>query len=142
MKTEFKLFSAATILLVFGLAACSASGQTAADPLESTSWELVSFGGTPVMEGTTVTASFADGQVTGEGGCNSYGGSYQVDGENIEFNEVVMTMMACMEPEGVMDQETAVMAYLNDAQTFEIDADGQLHIYRADGEGLVFAPGE
>ena len=142
MKSKFTFISTVSVLLVFVLGACSTVNQATNDLLEGTSWKLTSYGGTAVLEGTTVTANFADGEMNGSGGCNSYGGSYQVNGNKIQMENLMMTLMACLNPEGVMDQEAAVFGFLQNAETFEINAEGQLLIYNAHGEALTFVPAE
>jgi heat shock protein HslJ len=54
---------------------------------EDIPWALVS------PEGPSAT--FADGKVTGSGGCNQFGGSYTQDGDALEIGEIVSTQMAC-----------------------------------------------
>ena len=51
---------------------------------------------------------------------------------------VAITEMACTEPEGVMEQETAFMEFITQAQTFRITGK-QLQIFRPDGKALTFA---
>ena len=54
-------------------------------------------------------------------GCNTGGGSYAVDGENISFGDIVTTKMACLGP--AMQVENAVLQVLStDGLTFSIDA--------------------
>ena len=49
------------------------------------------------MTGVTVTAEFAAGKVTGNSGCNRYGGSYRVDGDKLTIGpEIASTLMACV----------------------------------------------
>lgn len=111
------------------------------DPLEGTSWVLLAYGNTNPIPGRNVTMMFEDGQVRGSGGCNSYSGPYQVHGDQITFDQVGMTLMACPEPLGLMEQETAFMQFLGAAQTFSLEK-GQLKIFRSDGEALTFVPEE
>jgi heat shock protein HslJ len=42
-----------------------------------------------------------------------------------------------MEPEGIMEQEQLIMSFLSDAQEYRLE-DGQLEIFRSDGEALAF----
>jgi heat shock protein HslJ len=128
------------MLIVMLLSACSNNENPVGDPLSGTSWELVYYRKSPVIEGVTVTADFEEGQVKGSSGCNSYSGSYQVEGDKISFGPLMSTLMACLDPEGVMDQETMYLAWLQDAQTYQIQ-DDQLLIFRSDGEALTFVPG-
>ncbi len=48
-----------------------------------------------------------------------------------------MTEMFCMEPEGVMDQESAYLEMLGNAVTFELGG-GVLTIVTGPGESLTF----
>jgi len=121
------------------LTACSSTQPEVEDPLAGTSWDLVFYRKSTVIEGSDVTAEFVDGEVAGSAGCNRYSGSYEVDGNKIKFGPVMSTLMACMDPEGIMDQETMILAWLQDAQTYQIQED-QLMIFRSDGEALTFIP--
>jgi len=114
---------------------------TARDPLAGTAWQLSAFGNTPPLEGTTLTATFKDGQLGGSSGCNSYGGTYKAKGDKLTFGALAMTEMACLDPQGVMEQETMYLEWLGAAERYEIKG-GQLLIYRADGEALAFVPQE
>jgi heat shock protein HslJ len=119
------------------LSACTLVDQPSEDPLDGTSWVLFAYGKTKPIDGTRITAEFMDGEIRGSAGCNSYFGSYKIDGNSIEMSEIGATLMACMEPEGIMEQEQFIMSFLSDAQEYRLD-DGQLQIYRLDGEALVF----
>jgi heat shock protein HslJ len=87
---------------------------------------------------STLTIHFEDGQVSGNGGCNSYGGEYRVSGDKLKLEKLMSTLMACADP-AMMEQETIFMQALGDAQRFDI-ADGRLQVYGSDGEALTFVP--
>ena len=140
MKKLFAYIPLAGMILLF-LAACAGASTGTSDPLDGTSWELWAFRKTKPIPGTTFTATFEDGQVRGSAGCNSYGGSYQIDGDRIFVGEMVSTEMACLDPEGLMEQESYLLEFLGDAQTFQVDEE-QLQIFRSDGEALTFQPQE
>ena len=95
------------------------------DDLEGSTWtvEQLDVQGTMTapLEGTTITASFADGQVSGIASCNNYFGAYEVDGDTITFGPVGTTLMAC-EP-AFSDQEFAYLASLDAADTYAVDGD-------------------
>jgi heat shock protein HslJ len=100
-----------------------APGET---PLTGTTWQLVNYGNpddqTSLEEGTTITAVFlpdtdTTGTISGNATCNNYNGGYTLDGETITFGPIAGTMMMC--PIGA-DQETAYLAALQSAQTYEI----------------------
>jgi len=128
-----------TVLLVSaGITGCASDS---AAELEDKRWVLESYGDPDnpqdVIEDTTVSAEFSEGQVNGKAGCNNYFGSYEISGTEITFGPVGSTEMYCMDPEGVMDQETAYLSALTAAEKFEI-RDGALHITYSDNQVLVF----
>lgn len=135
------------VLLVVGfvalLSACAPQGDTMTDTvadLENTSWRLAYYGTsgdtTDVIEGTEVTLQFeGDGQAGGNGGCNSYGTTYEVSNGALSFGEIVTTLMACS-GEGIMEQEDAYLAALRSAEAFEVTAD-QLEILYDGGDRVL-----
>jgi heat shock protein HslJ len=129
--------------LIWLLAACGAAGSvgnTAA--IEGNLWRLVEYGpaDAPIaaLPDVSVTVKFDAGNtVGGSGGCNSYGGNYQLNGQSLRISQVVSTMMAC-ENTAVMDQESRYLAALGSATALHvagtdlmIDYDGgKLHFTR------------
>ena len=85
-------------------------------PFEETNWGLkfMSSGddAAPLLPFTEVTAVFADGQVTGSGGCNTYSAQYTRAGANLTIGAIAVTAMQCSEPAGVMEQEAVFLANL------------------------------
>lgn len=115
------------------------SAGTEENSLENTHWRLVSFGDLgseqgPV-EGSLVTLILANGQAGGYGGCNSYGGTYQVEGDSITFDEMVRTERAC-EDERITEQENRYFQALESVARFE-RSDNLLVLSDADGNGLL-----
>ena len=107
-------------------------------------WVLLSFveGGSsvPVIAGTEITATFsADGEVSGNGGCNGYQGSYAAGEGSISFGAVAITEIGCSEPEGILEQETRFVVTFTQAETYRF-ADGNLALEVGSGRELVFAP--
>jgi heat shock protein HslJ len=107
-------------------------------PLVGTIWRLVSYGDpddpTGVEMGTSITAEFSpendtSGTASGNATCNSYTTGYALDGDQISFGPVAETRMMC--PVGA-DQETAYLAALGTAETFQI-LGPNLQITYADG---------
>ena len=88
------------------------------------------------MTARQLLLSFKDGQVSGNGGCNSYGGEYKINGKEIKIRMLVSTLMACTD-QSVTDQESAYLKFLGDAQRINV-TDSQLQIFRSDGEALTF----
>jgi len=134
-KSGFLLWLACVALLT--TAGCQSVDGSRTPTLDGSSWELYTYRKTKPIEGTTITAAFADGEIRGTAGCNSYFGSYTTNGARIEFGGLGWTAMACLDPPGVMEQETLVMDFFIKAERFELE-DDRLTIYRADGEALTF----
>ncbi|WFN33590.1 META domain-containing protein [Methanogenium sp. S4BF] len=114
--------------------------------LAGTKWELTGYnngagGFVSVVTGSSVTAMFGeDGQMSGNAGCNSYSGSYVVSGKSISIGPLAMTEMYCMDPDGVMDQESAYFAAVQAAASYRVGA-GELSLVSADGRQMaVFGP--
>jgi heat shock protein HslJ len=105
-----------------------ATFAAASQELSGTSWIVTNYNNgreavVGVITGTEITASFAeDGQVSGTAGCNSYFASYEADpaAGTITIGDVGSTMMACAEPEGIMEQEQEYLAALATAATYRI----------------------
>lgn len=68
-----------------------------------------------------VTAVFAeDGTLSGNAGCNTYSGSYTVDGDKIDIGPLLSTMKACADD--IMAQEAAFLKALEASTVFAIQA--------------------
>jgi heat shock protein HslJ len=112
-------------------------------PLEGTEWVLTSFiegeAVASTLSGTEITLQFEAGEVGGSAGCNGYSGPYILEGSELSFTMLAMTVQACLEPNGVMDQETHFMDILENVTSFELEAN-QLTLNTSDGRGLMFLP--
>jgi heat shock protein HslJ len=138
MNARLFAILALSATIVLSIAACSLPGLPTGDPLKGTSWRLVTLGGAGLIPGTAITATFEDGQVHGSA-CNSYGGSYQVSGDKLAVRDLFMTEMACVEPQGIMEQEREYLEMLGMAKTFRLSS-GQLQIFSSGGAALTFVP--
>lgn len=107
--------------------------------LEDTNWNFVSFGspeGDPTLiKAGEMTLLLADGQVGGFGGCNSFGGTYEVDGNNISIGQLTSTLRACADPQAT-EQEQRYLRALQSASHFELNGN-QLVITYDNGEGFL-----
>ena len=146
----FKLLGLITVLIMPACTSAAAEVTTppakstapssAENNLANTQWVLVSFGApdaeTPIVEASTITLEFgADGQAGGSGGCNSYGGEYQVQDHTLSFSQINSTLMACAD-ERVMQQEQRYFQALETAGQFEL-TDDHLAIRYDDGQGVL-----
>jgi heat shock protein HslJ len=94
-------------------------------PFEGTTWEFVFYYSpttailTSGVPGTTITARFEGGKLTGNAGCNDYSATYERTGDGrsdvLKIGPLATTKKACTEPQGVMEQETAYLSKLQSA---------------------------
>ena len=116
----------------------------AATALEGTSWEVTAYnngrGGvtSPILD-TTLTMQFgADGTLSGTAGCNNYSAPFTAADGTITVGLAMSTAMACMEPEGVMEQEAEFLAALASAATYSVNGN-VLELRTADDAAAVQA---
>lgn len=152
--TISKSFKPISLILIFILSACTlqtpvptaqiATSTAPLDMLAGTSWALVSYGNQgseiPLVADSQVTLQFgAQGGVSGNAGCNSFGGTYQATAGSIQFSEIISTLMACLS-ENVMQQEHDFLGALNQAASYEI-SNGNLQIRNANNQYFLnFVP--
>lgn len=114
-------------------------GSDFADSVEG-SWQMTS--GTvdgeeiPLLDSHPITITFEGDEVSGTAACNSYGGTFELDGSEITFGALAMTEMACT-PEETMQAEAMFGTALTRVQTVAID-DGMT--LSGEGVELVFEP--
>jgi heat shock protein HslJ len=144
MKT-YKFISIVGMLSVL-LAACAApvavqptptpAPEVDAGALGNSQWQLDSL----MVNGQLITLSPAqlptiefatDGKIGGSGGCNSYFGSYTVNGDEVSFGAIGSTKMACSEG---MDQEGQFFAALEAARHINLTSNTSLELRSTDGQ--------
>ncbi|MFC1953683.1 protease inhibitor I42 family protein [Chloroflexota bacterium] len=96
-------------------------------PFEDTVWILESYGEKEnpqaVIQGSKTTLIFqsTDSQVTGTGGCNNYFGGYLIEASKLTIGPyIASTEMACMEPEGIFEQEQQYFKILQTAEGYQV----------------------
>ncbi|MDQ8755026.1 META domain-containing protein [Sphingosinicella sp. LHD-64] len=94
--------------------------------LADTSWSLVAIGGEAVS-GERYAMQFTADRVSGQAGCNRFGGSYALAGETLTPGPIMSTRMACPEP--AMTHEGRVLAVLR----------GPVTVSFPDGDTMVLA---
>jgi len=113
---------------------------------EGRTWVLESYGEpddlNTVLEDTEITIAFisAEGKMEGSAGCNSYFGGYEVNEDKLTIKPPTgSTVMACPNPEGIMEQEQQYLKALQAAESFQIqggklqiNCGGQILIYTAE----------
>jgi heat shock protein HslJ len=132
-----KTWNAGLLVFVLGaalaLSGCAAPAATGTD-VEGTNWKLVTLDGAAVTRAATL--SFKEGKITGNSGCNSFGGSYRMDGNILTITEpLASTLMAC--EEDVMKLEQQYLGALQ-AKPTVARSGNQLTVTASDGTSLVF----
>jgi heat shock protein HslJ len=128
------------LLIIFAiifLPACGNTSENGTMDLDGTSWMLVSYDGISPIAGRMITANFAQDEIDGSASCNHYFGAYKVKGNQLTIEGLGWTEMACLEPEGIMEQEQQVMNLLSQAESIQIDSN-QLLIITSSGKLLEF----
>ena len=86
-----------------------------------------------VLPGTEITAEFGEGgDLAGTAGCNRYRAAYLAERGGLEITQPASTLMACLEPAGVMEQEAAYLEAIVAARRYRLDGRA-LELLRADG---------
>lgn len=129
----------AAIAALLGAAACAQTPAAGDHPPIVGAWDVAAIDGAAVPAGVTATVVFAeDGQVSGVGGCNRYGGRYSYAGGVVTVSELFATKMACMEP-NKMDVETKFHQRFTGDLKVALSSEGALTL-GADAGSLVLRP--
>ena len=129
IKTTFLI-----TLVLLALTACSP-----ASPDISGEWKLVSYGNaaSPMLSIPNVETSikFEDGQLSGNVGCNRFGGAYELKGDKINFSRIMSTRMFCEE---ISVQEQGVLSVISDNLYLQLQLNGDaLTIMSTDGSTVI-----
>jgi hypothetical protein len=114
------------------------------DPLGGTRWQVRSYydpnspsGLISVLGGTSLTVEFGrDGKLTGSAGCNTYVSTYVVQGSQLTVALPTATSKVCDQPQGIMEQETAFLAHLAAAGSFNLQG-SRLSISNLSGQVVL-----
>ncbi len=131
------------LLLAVLIAACQkrpvpGGGQRSPTELENTYWKLVRLGDkrVSVVENRPephLRLVAQERKVQGSAGCNTFGGQYQLEGENLRLGPVVTTRMACSQG---MEQEQEFYQALEATAKWKV-AGEHLELYGSGGELLA-----
>ena len=130
-----KLTTLALLLAIF-LSACTPSTERAIE-LDGTCWMLKKMEDQQVLAGTVISLEFKDGQMKGSAGCNAYGAEYSIQARNgITFGSIERNLEACIEPEGVMQQEEQYLRTLWTVTSYQTEGEG-LTLFDEQGKVLL-----
>lgn len=110
--------------------------------LPGSRWELVSLGPageqSPVAPATKLTLVLQErDRLNGSAGCNTFAGTYTVDGNKMAVSRLASTLKACADP-GLMAQEARYLTALRKASGYRLDkAGGTLGIDYDAGRGKL-----
>jgi heat shock protein HslJ len=142
MRTRITIVGLLTVVLSI-VAACGSTGSpspaaggagggaSATAPLTNpdlvgTDWALGDLPGQVLADVRPTIAFSGDGTVSGSGGCNTFSGSYTVDGSNLTFGPLVSTQKAC--EDAISNLEAAYLAALQATTAYEITDAGELNL--------------
>lgn len=105
--------------------------------LGNTTWTLAEFGDpnalAPRLPESEVTITFSERGVTGNAGCNTFGGEFSyADSTTISISNIIATRMACDGP--IQEQENAFLAALQNVTGYAVDERGSLTLFYTENE--------
>ena len=98
-------------------------------------WTVVELEGTATAQRRPTITFGSDSTVTGNGGCNSFRGTYRITGEGMDIGPVAATKMACGEPV-LNQQESKFFGLLDQVTRFDV-VDGRLELYAGDTRAII-----
>jgi heat shock protein HslJ len=149
---RFRIAAMMTVVAIaLGASACSGgddSGSSSSKSDESTltltgdNWVLMHSSGTLAVPsaGTTVTARFQDGSVTGDSGCNTYRASYSTKGATMTIGSDIATTRRTCEP-GPTAVEQAYLARLPRVASYRVVGSTLSLLSRGGAPVLVYRAG-
>jgi heat shock protein HslJ len=114
--------------LIAALSGCAVGNTTPPPSLWGSEWRLQDLGGQVVLDQAIATLAFPQaGQTEGQGSCNRFFGSVEIEKDRIRFGPLGATKMAC--PGGASQQESRYLGALQKAQRYEVRGDNTLLIH-------------
>ena len=107
--------------------------------LDNSSWKIISIGGTPVIDPSRASLAFADGRVSGSGGCNRIAGGYSETADKLKVGMLMSTQMAC--PGALMEQDDRLAKILSGEVAMRFEGGDQLILTGANGKEAVLQRG-
>lgn len=94
------------------------TGPTLGGQLDHTEWRPVTVGSEPLNDLKPFVRFGQGGFVSGNGGCNTFRGTYLIAGNKIEISSLAITLMACTGT-ATMKREQLFMRALRTAKYFK-----------------------
>ena len=115
----------------------SGPAPTPASPILG-EWRAQSIAGRPPVRGTEVTVTFRDGRISGNTGCNAFGGEYKYVRGTLTAGPMISTKRACTRLTNV--QEQTLLGLFGDKLFVSQNRQGKLIIVNRRGQSLVLVP--
>ncbi|MEO9131245.1 MAG: META domain-containing protein [Sphingomonas sp.] len=93
-------------------------------PVIEGKWLVETVDGHALHRGRQASISFADGRISGNSGCNGFGGSYRFARGTLTVGPMISTKMACLGP--VMIEEQVIFQLLGQPLGVSANRDGKL----------------
>jgi heat shock protein HslJ len=146
MRLRPIVLTLATLSLLAAAPGCRSSAPGAPPPpaavegeaasIENRTWRLARLPGRDVTgEPPHFRLRPADGRVEGDGGCNRFGGSYELSGDSLRMGPLMSTKRACVD-EARGAQETALLQALERTHGWRLEEERLLLL---DEEGAEVA---
>ena len=115
----------------------------ASQELVGTTWNVTSYAtdsGTvsPIVDTEMWVAFETETGLAATAGCNHFSGTYMANDGGLIVSELAQTDMACVEPEGIMDQESAMGDVIDAFASYTIEGN-QITILDQSGQTLLTA---
>lgn len=101
-------------------------------------WRALSIVGRPPVGSAEVTVNFRDGRISGNTGCNAFGGPYSVRRGILTAGPMISTRRACTIPTNAQEQN--LLGMLGERLIVSLRPNGRLVLTARDGRTLMFAP--
>lgn len=113
---------------------CGGESGNGMATLDGTSWRVANIDGTRARFSTI---AFAEGRLSGRA-CNSFNGTYRVEGDRLIPGPIMSTKMACEGPRNT--EEAALLGALRGPLTIRERDNGRMVLVGANGKRIVLAP--
>lgn len=123
-------FASMTILI----SACQTPSNTNAATLYDTEWVIHTINNMPTLPKNHPSVLFSkDLKIQGNASCNNYSGDYTLSNDQIKLHQLVSTQKACFS-NGVMQQEQQFLKTIEQSETWNIQANGDLILKGSNGQ--------
>ena len=109
-------------------------------PVIEGNWEIQTIEGRPARGPRAATISFSGNRISGNSGCNSFGGSFRFERGYLIAGPLMSTKMACMGP--AMVQEQAILRLLGQRLSVSMNRQGKLVLSATNLRTLVLVKAE